>query len=174
MFRYIGLMVALFTTGCASMQDTFCNLIESDSYVLASLARCQTMHVSFDYDNQTDFSALESYQWIPSGQLQSRDSDRQDDSRLHEWITDAVDAQLAAKGFSLGRKAPDFLVSYDVPVAMLGSLTLTFVHPENRQPIWRGESSDEAYAARNQAAWETRVRAAVGMLLAQFPPPDDQ
>ena len=52
-------------TGCASVQDTFCNMIEPDSYVLVSVADCQTMRTSFHYDRDTDFSLLKSYAWMP-------------------------------------------------------------------------------------------------------------
>jgi hypothetical protein len=63
MFRLAWLLPVIFATGCASMQEKFCNLVEPDSYLLVSVAGCDTMQVSFDSDPETDFSALESYDW---------------------------------------------------------------------------------------------------------------
>lgn len=170
MFRYAWLLPVTFATGCASMQEKFCNLIEPDSYLLVSVAGCETMQVSFDYDAETDFSALKSYDWSAAQDTRSDDHRIQGDSRLDEWVTNAVGAKLAEQGFRLDGAAPDFLASYAVPVEMRGTLSLTFVAAESRQLIWRGTSNDEAHPARNPDAWEKRVRTAVDMLLGQFPP----
>jgi hypothetical protein len=171
LFQYVWMLPVIFATGCASMQDMFCNLVDPDSYVLVSVAGCQTMQVSFDYGADADFSLLESYAWMPAEHTGSGDLEIQHDSQSHEWVTDSVDAKLSEKGFRLDRTAPDFLVSYDVPVEMRGTLTLIFVHARSRQLIWRGTVDDEAYPARNPDVWEIRIRTAVDMLLKQFPPP---
>jgi len=152
----------------------FCNMIEPDSYVLVSMAGCQTMWVSFDYDTDAGFSLLESYDWMPVQQTRPGDSETRSESELNEWVTDAVDTKLAEQGFRQDREAPDFMVSYEVPVEMQGTLSLEFTHAVTRQFIWRGQSSDEAYPARNPAAWKERIITAVDMLLEQFPPTRDE
>lgn len=169
MFRTAWLLPVTLVTGCA-VQDMFCNLVEPDSYVLVSAARCQTIQVSFDYDAEAGFSELESYDWMPGQQIPAVDGGTQDGGQLHAWVTDAVDARLAEQGLRRDRAAPDFLVSYDVPIEMQATLTLSFVHADSRQALWRGTSDDEGYPARNQAAWEGRIRVAVDKLLGQFPP----
>lgn len=174
MFRYAWLLAVTLVSGCTSMQNGFCNLIDSDSYLFVSVAGCSTMHISFDYDKSTDFSALGSYDWMPSQYSGAGHPENQGNSPLHEWVTGTVDAKLADKGFRSDPEAPDFLVRYDVPVEMQGTLTLTFFQNGNLQQIWRGESNDEAYPARNQEAWETRIRTAAGRLLELFPPPRDE
>jgi len=169
-FRCLWLLPVIFITGCASMHTMVCNLVEPDSYVLVSIVRCQTMHASFDYDSDADFSVLESYAWMPAEHSLTDDPGIRHDGRLNEWLTHYIDAKLSEKGFRLDHTAPDFLVNYDVPVKMRGTLTLTFLHADGEQLIWRGTVDDEAYPARNPDAWETRIRTAVDMLLDRFPP----
>ncbi|MGB7934967.1 MAG: DUF4136 domain-containing protein [Gammaproteobacteria bacterium] len=152
------------------MQGMLCSLVEPDSYVLVSIAGCKTMRASFDYDEDADFSQLHSYAWMPAEQSTSGGSEIQHDSQLNEWLTHYLDTKLSEKGFRLDHMAPDFLVNYDVPVKMRGTLTLTFIHTDSQQLIWRGTVDDEAYPARNPDAWEMRIRTAVDMLLDQFPP----
>jgi len=132
------------------------------------------MRTSFDYDTDTDFSLLESYAWMPAQRSISGGAGTGTDSQVHEWLTQYIDTSLSKKGFRQDHAAPDFLVSYDVPVNMRGTLTLTFMHADGQQPIWRGTVDDEAYPARNTDAWEARIRTAVGMLLDQFPPARQQ
>jgi hypothetical protein len=173
-FQYLWLLPVIFITGCASMHAMLCNLVEPDSYVLVSIVRCQTMRTSFDYDTDTDFSLLKSYAWTPAKQSISGGTEIQHDSRVNEWLTQYIDAKLSEKGFLQDHTAPDLLVNYDVPVKMRGTLTLTFMHTDGQQIIWRGTVDDEAYPARNTDAWEMRIRTAVDMLLDQFPPTRQQ
>jgi len=172
MFRYAWLLAITSVTGCASLQDKFCNVIEPDSYVLVSVANCETMQVAFDYSAETDFSALGSYDWMSLPHTRSEDPGNQDDSQVYGWVTDAVNTKLAVQGFRPDREAPDFLVSYDVPVEMRGTMTLTMSHADSGEVLWRGTANDEAYRARSPEAWERRIRTAVDRLLGQFPPGD--
>ena len=169
MFRSACLIPLTLLAGCA-VQDMFCNLIEPDSYALVSVARCQTIQVSFEYDAQAGFSAFQSYDWMPGQHSRSADAGIEDDGQLREWVTDAVDAKLAEQGLRLDRETPDLLVSYEAPIEMQAMLTLAFVDADNRQLIWQGKSDDEGYPARNAGAWERRIRIAVDKLLGQFPP----
>jgi len=167
-------MVFVFVTGCAATQDRFCSLVDADSYVLVSIARCETLQVSFDYEAGNGFSALDSYAWKPVQAATPGDSVIQSDNQLHEWVTDAVDVKLAQRGFRLDRDAPDFLVSYDAPVDMQGTLSLVFTLADSPRTIWRATAHDKAYPARNADAQEQRIRTAVGRLLEQFPPQHSQ
>ena len=170
MFRSFLLLPFILLTGCASIQNTFCNLLEPDSYVLVSWADCPTQQLSFDHDAEADFSTIESYAWMPVQIARTHDDVHRDESLLSEWVTDAVDKKLAEKGLRFNSESPDFLVSYEVPVEMQATMTLVFTDAASRQPIWRGVSNDDAYPARNRDAWEKRVRMTVNLLLEQFPP----
>lgn len=167
--RLVWLILFVFVTGCAATQDRFCSLVDADSYVLVSIARCETLQVSFDYEVGNGFSALDSYAWKPVQAATPGDSVIQSDNQLHEWVTDAVDVKLAQRGFRLDRDAPDFLVSYDAPVDMQGTLSLVFTLADSPRTIWRATAHDKAYPARNADAQEQRIRTAVGRLLEQFP-----
>lgn len=168
--RLVWLIVSVFVTGCAATQDRFCRLIDADSYVLVSIARCETLQVSFDYEAGYAFSALDSYAWMPVPAATPDDSGGQVDSKLHAWLTNAVDVTLAQQGFRQDRDAPDFLVSYDALHVKQGRLSLVFTLADSQQSIWRGTVYDMAYPARNADAQEQRIRMAVGRLLEQFPP----
>ena len=168
--KLVWLILFVFVTGCAATQDRFCSLIEPDSYLLVSIARCETIQVSFDYVAEADFSVLDAYDWLPAEAAASSESGRQDDNQLHEWVTTAVDAGLMKRGFNRDSRAPDFLVDYGASAKSQGTLTLAILLPGNRQLIWRGTANDKAYPARNQGAQEQRIRTAVGRLLEQFPP----
>lgn len=50
-------MVTL-ASACTTIQDGFCNFVDPESYVLVSIAGCQTLVVSVDYDADTDFPGL--------------------------------------------------------------------------------------------------------------------
>jgi len=173
MIRVGWLLAAIVITGCTATQDRFCSLVDADSYVLVSIARCETLQVSFDFEADTGFSALDSYAWMPVHAATPDESGIQGDSQLHAWVTDAVDVKLAQRGFRLDREAPDFLVSYDAPLDKRG-LSLVFALADSRRFIWRGTAHDKAYPARNAVAHEQRIRTAVDRLLEQFPPQHGQ
>ena len=170
MLRYAILLAIGALTGCASVQQKFCGLIEPDSYLLVSVAGCETTRASFEFDAEEDFSMLESYSWMPVTPESAVASATLPNSPQHAWVTDAVNATLATRGFRLDQQAPNFLVSYDVPVEMRGTITVTFNDPDTGAPLWQGTATDDAYRARTPEVWERRIRSAVGLLLEQFPP----
>lgn len=80
------------------------------------LAACSSVQVSTDFDPGTDFSALESYAWLARKAKPSGDP-RLDNSLLNERIRNAVDAQLAARGYKQAARAEaDFLVAYHTAI----------------------------------------------------------
>ena len=170
-FRYAWLLLVVCVTGCAATHDRFCSLVDSDSYVLVSLAGCETIQVSFEYESETGFSAFDTYAWMPSHAVPLDDSGEQISSQLPIWITNAVDAKLTQQGFRLDREVPDFLVSHDTVIEGQGILTLTISFADSQRIVWRGTARDEAYPTTNSEIQEERVRTAVELLLAQFPPP---
>ena len=165
MYRYVALLSASIITGCAATQDRFCSLIDQDSYFIVSIARCETLQLSFDYDADARFSSLDTYAWIAA------DAGEQGDNHLQVWVTDAVDTKLVQQGFRLNLKAPDFLVSFNAPAEEQGKLSLLFVLADKQKFLWRGTANDNAYPARNSRERELRIRTAVSSLLEQFPPP---
>ncbi len=66
---------------------------------------CATVSVQYDYDTTADFGALKSYAWmkIPTSQ-------ELDDITIKR-VKNAVDEQLALKGFVISEDDPDFTIA---------------------------------------------------------------
>ena len=79
---------------------------------LLSFVACSGIQVTTDYDPQTQFGDLKSYAWLANARKPS------DDPRLHNSLVDgrvreAVDRELAAKGYTkTGASSANFLVTY--------------------------------------------------------------
>jgi len=83
----------------------------------ASAAACgggMTVHTDYDPQEMPRFGAWKTYAWLahPGG----RDV-REHGKRVASMVPPAVEAELAAKGFSLVEKAPDFLIGWHAGVA---------------------------------------------------------
>ena len=80
------------------------------------LTACSSVQVSTDYDPGTDFAVLKAYAWLPRKAGASGDP-RMDSTLLNERIRNAVEAQLAERGFEKVASArADFLVAYHTAV----------------------------------------------------------
>lgn len=170
MVRLAGLLSVVFLTGCSATQDKFCNLIDNDSYFLVAMARCETLQVSFEQGENIPFSMFKTFAWMPLNKRVPEKSEAGDDGHLQAWVTDAVDAKLAQRGFQKDDRAPDLLVNSSAPMDREGELSLEFVLADSGRFAWRGTVYDSAYPASEPAAREQRIRAAVGRLLEEFPP----
>lgn len=170
LFPVTALLAITLSGGCTSIQNKLCNLVDQDSYVVVSVVGCQTIELSALFNADVDFSRLQSYAWSPAGESSTGAAASTADQLVNDWVTSAVDAKLAAKGFKQTTGTPDFLVSYTVPEENRATLTLTFADPNNRQRIWQGKAVDSAYPARNTISWELRLRAALDKLLEKFTP----
>ncbi len=75
--------------------------------VVALAAGCSSMKINNDYDQQADFSSFKTYSWYET------DSDLKENYPLaHQRLVQAVDTQMAAKGFSKVVTNPDAYVTY--------------------------------------------------------------
>lgn len=85
--------------------------------VLLLLAACASMRVGSDQYSQADFSSYRTYAWIGEDPLiQPRDSQLQISALTVRYIREAVEAELAAKGYRR-TDAPagaDFVVAFTV------------------------------------------------------------
>jgi len=77
--------------------------------LMALTISCSPIYsVKYDYDTKTDFASLKTYDWLPIPA-------KKDIDRLNvERIKNAVDAQIAAKGFRKTPDNPDFLIASHV------------------------------------------------------------
>jgi hypothetical protein len=159
-------------------------------------AGCSGIAVSYDYDPQVDFTRLKTFDWhtfpsaAPAGEL------------VAKHITNAIDSQLATKGFTRVSSNPDFLIAphlgkqtkrevvdwgysrqgnwgyggrqHDVYEYQEGTLILDFIDPKAKELIWRGTAIGVVEPSLSPQERHKRLNTAVADILANFPPPKAQ
>ena len=74
--------------------------------------------VDSDFDPATDFSLLETYDWMPESPIPTGDPKVDDDRLLHARLRNAIEDELAAKGYvKFPSGTPDFLIGYHVAIS---------------------------------------------------------
>ena len=83
--------------------------------VMAALvAGCSSIETSYDYDPKANFAGLKTYEWLKEPQKLTGDPRIDGNTILANRIHEAVDTELAARGFRKVSSDPDFLVAYHV------------------------------------------------------------
>jgi len=148
----------------------------------------------YDYDTKADFQHLKTFNWMPIPA-------KADVDRLNiERIKNAVNSQMAAKGFRKTRDNPDFLIAshvgqkqkvrvadwgygygpyggywgprgVDVYKYEEGPLILDFVDTKSKKLIWRGSAKAQISANMTPEKREKLIAEAVQKILEKFPPP---
>ena len=151
--------------------------------LMPALAAAQ--RVSVDYDRDADFSKYRSYTWRPGVPAPSPFVDKR--------IVDAVDKQLASRGWSRQDETPSAVVIYQAAVGAerelnawgsgprwngfgrvsaetiyTGELVVDIYDAASRQLLWRGFASDTVSDKPEKN--EKRLNEAVAKLFKQFPP----
>lgn len=72
---------------------------------------CASMQFGSDYDPQTDFGSLRSYDWLPAAEHILKKY-----PLLDSHIKKVVDAELSARGYEKNTNAQDFLIRYHATV----------------------------------------------------------
>ncbi|NIA31356.1 MAG: DUF4136 domain-containing protein [Actinobacteria bacterium] len=83
--------------------------------ILAVLAMsCSSISVKHDYDKEANFAVLKTFDWIaqPGNAFGNVDAARARNDLLDSRIKNAVNSQLAAKGYRQDSANPDFLIAY--------------------------------------------------------------
>ena len=157
---------------------------------------CSPISVNYDYDTQADFTRLKSFDWhtfpssAPAGEL------------VAKHIRNAVDTQLASKGFKRVSSNPDFLIAthlskqsrrevvdwgysegrhwsyggprYDVYEYEQGTLILDLIDAKAKELIWRGTATAVVEPGLTPQRRHERLNKAVAKILANFPPSGTQ
>lgn len=76
------------------------------------LTGCSTVRVSQDYEPATDFSGLQTYQWLSTAAPQTGDV-RVDNPLLDSRFRAAIDRNLTHQGFRKTNDEPDFYIKYE-------------------------------------------------------------
>jgi len=165
---------------------------------LGLMVSCATIYdVKYDYDKQTDFTALKTYDWIAVP-----DQAGMDDLSLQR-VKKAVDAELMAKGLKKRSADPDFLIAehigskdkvqvtdwgyqYGAHGRYMGGywgprnvstyeyeegwLILDFVDAKSKNLIWRGTAKAEVQNIDSPEKSEQLINKAVKEILKKYPP----
>jgi len=141
--------------------------------------------VSVDYDKEADFSKLKTYAWQSGQPAVNR--------LIHKRIVNAIDGQLASKGWTKTESAPNAIVIYYAAVdeprqlnawgngprwggsgtvkeetILIGQLVVDIYDASTEQLLWRGDARDTA--TDNPGKNEKKMNEAVAKLFKQFPP----
>jgi hypothetical protein len=163
--------------------------------MLIGICGCASISVTTDYDQEIDFAQYKTFDWIKQ-KPKVPPRRRIDATLLDKRIKDAVEAELAFKGYERARQSkPDFLIAYhigaenkvdvstygyrygprgrwvgrhvEVSHYKEGTLILDFVDPAMEQLVWRGTAVGAVYTPGDL---ERKLLEAVGKLLEEFPP----
>jgi hypothetical protein len=141
------------------------------AYLVVAMIGCSTLRVNYDYDPETDFSTMKTFDWhpVPPGGSVN--------DLVVKQVRGEVIQQLEGKGLKSGQEKPDFLIaihggkvakldivdwgySYggpgrygrygpystsrriDVQEYEEGTLILDFVDTDTKELIWRGTATD--------------------------------
>ena len=80
-----------------------------------ALSACATIEVHADYDPSMDFSALNSFGWLPEDLAQRADP-RSGNQLVSDRVSQAIERELAAMGFELTEANADFGVGFSISV----------------------------------------------------------
>lgn len=162
---------------------------------------CAPFHVQSDWDPQTDFSALRTWDWLDQAEEEPGHPLLRN-PLLHDRIRRAVEDELVRRGHPRAAGgAPDFRVGYHLSLEQKldvytidrtygygrfgtwtypethvdqyqeGTLILDVVDVRHGKLAWRGWASRPVYEQPSPEESERNVREAVAAILAKFPPP---
>lgn len=163
------------------------------------LSGCSGISTSTDFDPQTDFSRVRTWDWFPA----AKTADDSVMSLMNVRIERAVEDTLVSKGLSRAQ-TPDVHVAYRAWVAKRfdtvpasgasasyaygwrrtfvvnggtevreydeGTLVLDVIDPATKTLLWRGTAKSAADASASPETRDAKIREAVARLLESFPP----
>ena len=159
---------------------------------LSFIAVAPAQEVTTNLDQNTDFTKYRTYKWveIPGGMKV--------DDILSRQLTEAVDAELAMKGFSrIDSESADLYVGYQVATSQerelnaygsgglrwgggfatattstltIGSFSLDMYDSKAKQMVWRGVATKTIDPGASAEKRQKNVRNGVAKLLKHFPP----
>jgi hypothetical protein len=161
-------------------------------FMVVFLAGCTGISVQEDYNPQTDFTVLKTYDWAKV----EKNSGMNDLDMARVKV--AVNGQMKKKGYIQRPGNPDFLVTAHVAVKRAGkvagtnvsinsdtvsltgrtgtgntdtgTLTLDFSDPKSNALLWQGSAKGALKDLKTPEKRAERINAAVARILDQFPP----
>ena len=164
------------------------------SLVLLAVLGCSGIKVSTDHNQEYDFTAFKTYEWMADKPDLLRDP-LIDTALLDRRVKQAVEKELSMRGYVKAEDDPDFFVSYHFGTASQvdvsscgyhypasprcwgqevetytytkGTLILDFVEPADLELVWRGYARG---AIHDVERMDETIGEAVRKVLAEFPP----
>lgn len=166
--------------------------------LVAGTTGCSNIRTNADYDPSVNFTTLRTYDWRADGKQAPQDP-RIDNTLFASRVHQAVDRQLAAKGYQQSTNGnPDFLVGYHAVVEGKvdfrtvggyygyggwgtapqtyaynydeGTLLLDVIQPETMQLLWRGSATATVRPSATPVERQKRINEAIEKILSKFPP----
>ncbi len=171
---------------------------------LAILAGCSSGYdIKYDYDVDSNFSAFHTYKWIDRTMTNANGSASQamqNNSLLDNRIKNAVNTQMAAKGFTMTEDNPDVQLVYyvglkdkidvtdwgytyagsywggglgrnvDVYQYTEGTLIVDMVNANTHQLAWRGSATGVVEPGSPPEKVEARVNDVAARIFKNYPP----
>jgi hypothetical protein len=159
-----------------------------------STLTCSPIHVTRDYDSETDFSKYRTFKWVKQDP-DIPSSRRAEHALFEKRVKSAVDAELLEKGFRKVAGRPDFLVAWHIGMENKvnverygyrygprgrwygtnvqvhhykeGTLIIDFVDPDERVLVWR---STAVGSMKYFTKGEREIQSSVARMLEKFPP----
>ncbi len=159
---------------------------------LAFVAAAAAQDVTSNFDQSTDFTRYKTYKWveIPGG--------LKGDEILARQVTQAVDAQMAMKGFSkIDSESADLYVGFQMATSQerqleaygsgglrwgggfatattstltIGSFSLDMYDSKAKQMVWRGVATKTLDPKASAEKIQKNIQKGVAKLLKDFPP----
>jgi hypothetical protein len=171
---------------------------------IALLAGCSSGYdIKYDYDVDSNFSAFHTYKWMARTVTNANGSAavaQQNNSLLEKRIHNAVDTQMAAKGFTQTEDNPDVLLVYyvglkdkidvtdwgytyagsywggglgrnvDVYQYTEGTLIVDMVNGATHQLAWRGSATGVVEPDNPPEKVEARINDVAARIFKNYPP----
>lgn len=140
---------------------------------------CSPVHkIRYDYDPAVNFSQLKTYSWLPV--VETKDLKQLTIGR----IKGAVNSQLAARGYKLVSKDPDFHIAMTAEIYNIvytssnrpfeqGRLDLDFIDPKSKKEMWKGSGDVDIDMIKNPEQSINLINEVVGKILSNYPPPSN-
>ena len=143
-----------------------------------TLAGCATLRVNSYVDRGADFTRYRSYAWAERGAFATGDPRLDNNRFFSQRIEDAVDLQLAARGFEKVRPhAADLVIQIHARVDhrrqlddTSGTLFIDFIDTRTNTLAWRGWAEGSLDGVIDDQRWmEKAIDETVAKILARLP-----
>ena len=161
--------------------------------LLASYSGCSTISVETDFDRDVDFTVYRSYRWI--SHMKQSGGMMMKEPLIRKHIVNAVENELAAKGYRKAMGESDFLIAYhigskkkvdidhhyyrygrwgrfrghDVSLRRYreGTIIIDIIDAGDKELVWRGWAKSVLHGRGNMAE---DIEASVKKIMERFPP----